>query len=125
MPRLCIKLMLLVEPCPTRHIYLAPDDGMDALRLAGAVKVHCAVHDAVVGDGAGRLPQFLYQLRQVPYPARTVQQTVFRMYVQMHKSHTCSPLLLPYHPAQYLRRAENKQPAVVPCRQCHGRVSGL
>ena len=92
MPRLRVELMLLVEPRPPRHIHLAPDDGMDPLGFAGAVKVHRAVHNAVVCDGAGRLPHLLYLLRQVAYPARAVQQAVFRMHMQMHKSHTRSPV---------------------------------
>ena len=54
-------------------IDLTANNGLYALRLAGPVKVHRAVHYPVVRDGAGILPHFLHNFRQVPDAARTVQ----------------------------------------------------
>ena len=81
MAALGVELMDLVEPGPAlgRHIDLAADDGLDALRLAGTVKVDGAVHDAVVRDGAGVLPHGLDDPRQVPDAAGAVQKAIFRM----------------------------------------------
>ena len=36
-----------------RDIHLAPDDGLDVVRLHRVVERDCAVHVAVVGDGTG------------------------------------------------------------------------
>ena len=76
-----VELMDLVEPGPAlgRHIHLTADDGLDALRLAGPVKVDDAVHDAVVRDGAGRLPPGLHHAGQVLDAAGAIQEAVFRM----------------------------------------------
>ena len=81
MAALGVELMDLVEPGPAlgRHIDLAANDGLDALRLAGTVKVDGAVHDAVVRDGAGVLPHGLDDPRQVPDAAGAVQKAIFRM----------------------------------------------
>jgi len=87
MAALRIELVLLIEAGPPRHIHLAPDDGMDALLFAGAVEVNNAVHHTVIRDGHRVLPHLLYQRRQIPYSARTVQQAVFRMDMQMYKAH--------------------------------------
>ena len=50
-----IVLMDLIEPRAGGHIDLAADDGMNALCLAGPVKINGTVHNAVVGDGTGGL----------------------------------------------------------------------
>ena len=90
-PGLRVQLIGFVQPGPPGHIYLAPDDRMDALGLAGPVKVDGAVHNAVVRDGHRRLAQLLHQLRQVPDAAGTVQQAVLRVDVQMGKGHITPP----------------------------------
>ena len=76
-----IELVDLVEPGTAlgRHINLAADDGLDALRLAGPVEVDNAVHDAVVRDGAGGLPHGLHHAGQILDAAGAVQKAVFRM----------------------------------------------
>ena len=81
MTALRIELVDLLKPGAAfgRHIHLTADDGLDALGLAGAVKVNDAVHHAVVSDGAGGLSQLLHHLGQVPDAAGAVQQAVFRM----------------------------------------------
>ena len=69
------------------HVDLAADDGMDALRLAGLVKIDHAVQHAVVGDGAGVHAQLLQALGQFLDAAGAVQQAVFRVQVQMREGH--------------------------------------
>ena len=86
-----VQLIGFVQPGAPGHIYLAADDRMDALGLAGPIEVDGAVHNAVVRDGHSRLPQLLYQLRQVPDAAGAVQQAVLRVDVQMGKGHITPP----------------------------------
>ena len=76
-----IPAMLLVAHVPGRHIYLAANDGLDPRRKAGLVKGHRAVHDPVVGDGQGGLPQGLGLFRDLVDTAGPVQQGIFRMYM--------------------------------------------
>ena len=59
MAGLAVEFVLLVKACARGDVHLAADDGLDALGLAGAVKVDRAVHHAVVGDGDRVLPQLL------------------------------------------------------------------
>ena len=56
---LAVKRVHLVKARSGRDIDLAADDGLHARRLRRLVKVNCAVHDAVVGDGDRVLPQLL------------------------------------------------------------------
>ena len=87
MPRLAVQLVHLVEPGAGRDVHLTADDRVDALRLAGAVKIHAAVHHAVVGDGDAGLAQLLHPLGQRIDAARAVQQGILRMHMKMGKSH--------------------------------------
>ena len=57
MVSLVVKPMYLVEPGAGRHVDLAADDRLDPVFFAGPVKVHRAVHHAMVGDGHRLLPQ--------------------------------------------------------------------
>ena len=75
----------LVKPRAGGHIDLAPDDGVNALRFTGSVKIDGAVHHAVIRDGAGSLPHLLDALRQVADAAGAVQKAVFRMYMQVYE----------------------------------------
>ena len=56
---LAVKRVHLVKARSGRDIDLAADDGLHARRLRRLVKVDCAVHHAVVGDGDRVLPQLL------------------------------------------------------------------
>ena len=86
---------LVGEAAPLRRdVDLAADDGLDPLRLAGPVKVHRAVHNSVVRDGAGGLAQFFYDFRQVPDAARAVQKAVLRMDMQVDEGHGAPPFSL-------------------------------
>ena len=66
-------------------VHLAADDGMDAGILAGAVKVHHAVHHAVVGNGAGVHAQLPEAGDEGLDGAGAVQEAVFRVQVQVCK----------------------------------------
>ena len=74
-----------------RQIHLAADDRMDPLRLAGAVKVDHAVHDAMVGQRARGLPQLCHTVHQLFDTAGAVQQAVFAVDMQMCKWYQFSP----------------------------------
>ena len=91
-----VKLMLLVKSgtIPGRYIDLTADHRLDALSLAGTIKVDYAVHHAVVGDGTGGLPHLLYHLRKVLDTAGTVQQAELSMDMQVNKGHSASLLPL-------------------------------
>lgn len=56
---IAVDLIYLIEAGADGHIDLAADDGLDALLLGCPVKIHRPVHDPVVGDGHGGLPQGL------------------------------------------------------------------
>ena len=77
--------MEFIKSSPGRHINLAPDNRMDALRLAGPIKINGTVHDAVVGDGAGSLAQLLDAPGQIAYATGAVQQAILRMYMKMYE----------------------------------------
>ena len=76
-----------------RDIDLTANNRMNALFLGGAVKVDDAVHDAVVGDGDGWLPELDRAVNQPLDAAGAVEQAVFTVYMQMRKifHHTHSP----------------------------------
>ena len=66
---LVVHLEHLVEPGPGGHIDLAADNGLYPLFFAGLIKIHHAVHAAVVGNGAGLLTGFLDPLGKLGNPA--------------------------------------------------------
>ena len=75
----------LVKAGAGGHIDLAADDGLHAGLFGGLVKVHAAVHHAVVGDGDGGLAQLLEAVEHAVDAAGAVQQAVFRVHMQVHK----------------------------------------
>ena len=74
-------------------IDLAADDRGDAGVPAGVIKIHRAVHDAVVGDGGVGEAQLLQAADQRADAVGTVQQAVFGMQMQMGKGHERSPFV--------------------------------
>ena len=72
------------------NINLAADHGMDTLGLHGHIKVDGAVKHAVICHGAGVLTKKLKALSQFFNPARAVEQAVFRMKMQIGKSHAAA-----------------------------------
>ena len=59
------------------HIHLAADNGLDARSLGSLVKINTAVHDAVISQGNGILPQFLHTVHHAADAAETIQKAVF------------------------------------------------
>ena len=83
-------VVLAVNPvshAPAGNVDLAADDGLDARGLGGLIKINAAVHDPMVGDGHGGLPDLLHPIHQAVDPAGTVQQAVLRMQMQVDKTH--------------------------------------
>ena len=76
-----------VVPPQARHVGLAPQDGLDALLAACVIKGLQPIEAPVVRDGAGLHPQRLHPLHQRRHLARTVQQRIARVHVQMHERH--------------------------------------
>ena len=67
------------------RIDFTADNRVNAALLRLAVKIHNAVHYAVIGYGAAVHAQFLYPVKQLGYARRAIQQTVLSMYVQVSK----------------------------------------
>ena len=101
-----VKLVNLIREAAAlcRNVDFTATNGLDALRLTGPVKVHRTVHDPVVRNGASSLAQLLDNFRQVPDAARTVQEAVLCMDMQMNEGHGPSPFLS-YCFAGFARRA--------------------
>ena len=78
-----VDLVDLIEPGAGGNVDFAADDGLDARFFGRFVKLHTAVHDAVVGAGDGRLPALLHAVHQLVDAAGTVQQAVFRVDMEM------------------------------------------
>ena len=94
-PHVLILIDVFIKTRARRRVNFAADDWFNPLLVALTIKIDDAEHDAVVGDGQGIHSQLLRPRNNVLDPGSTVQQTVFRMYVQMCKSHTLPlPMLL-------------------------------
>ena len=80
----------LVRAVPA-DIGLAADDRVHPRVLHGRIKVNNPVHHAVIGDGAAVHAQGLEPLHQFGDAAGAVQQAVFRMQMQVCKTHPFLP----------------------------------
>ena len=83
-PVIPAQLSVLDKAVPG-HIGLHAQDGFDPLLLALPVEVDDAVHDPVIRDGHGGLPQALGPGHQGGDTGRPVQQRVLGVYMQMGK----------------------------------------
>ena len=73
------------------HIDFAADDRVNAALFRLGIKIHHAIHHAVVGDGAGVHAQLFNAVEQWADAVCAVQQAVFGMQVKMCESHViCS-----------------------------------
>ena len=88
--RVVVHPMYLVMARAARDIDLTADDRLDARRLRRTIKVNDAIHDAVVCNGNGILPDCLHMLHHGGNAIGAIEQAEFGMYVQMHKAHVCS-----------------------------------
>ena len=70
------------------HIDLTANNGLNPGGFGGLVKVDTAIHDTMVGNGYGLLPQFLHPIHDGIDSAGTVQKTILCMNMKMGKTHT-------------------------------------
>ena len=94
MIRLTVERVDLVKARARRDIDLAADDRLDVRRLCRPVEVDHAVHHAVVRDGDSVLPELFDARHDILDAARPVEQAVFRMDMQMDKTHDSASLKL-------------------------------
>ena len=69
------------------QVNLAADDGLDARSLGSFIEINAAIHDTVICDRDGRLPQFLDPVHHTADATCTVKEGVFCMDMQMYKTH--------------------------------------
>ena len=77
---------LTVKPRTRRDINLASQDRTDSLPPAFLIKIHHAVHDAVVGNRRTVHAQLFYPRDIILNLVGAVQEAIFRMCMQMRKS---------------------------------------
>ena len=63
------------------HIGLHADDGLDALLLAGTIKINDSIHYAMVGDSERGLPHCFCARNQIRNACRAVEQAILGMNV--------------------------------------------
>src|ERR1035437_3097403 len=64
------------QPRTGRDIDFAADDGLDAFRPRRLIKINCAIHRAVVGDGERGKFQFVRLVHQPVQTARAIEQGI-------------------------------------------------
>ena len=77
------------------HVDLAADDGLHALLLGFLVEIDDAVHGAVIGDGDAVHAELFRRLDELLDAARTVEQAVFRVDMEVGKRHAFTPSRFP------------------------------
>ncbi len=80
-----VDLVDLIETGAGGNVDFAPDDGLDARLFGRLIKLHAAVHHAVVGTGNGGLAALLHPIHQLIDAACAIQQAVFRMDMEVGK----------------------------------------
>ena len=70
-----VELADFIEARPPARgdVHFTADNGLDSGVLTRPVEVNDAVHHAVVGNRASRLPEFFQAFREFGYPARAVE----------------------------------------------------
>ncbi len=108
----------LVKTGIGRNIYLTAHNRIDTCRFRFLIKINHAVHNAVVGDCGAVHPQFLNPLHIFLYLVGPVQQTVFRMHMQMGKCHAIN--FLSYSVSAVVSLSDTRSasffPVTLPCR---------
>ena len=82
---IAIDLVHLIKAGAGGNIDFAADNRLDARLFSRLVKLHTAVHNAMVRAGNSGLSALFYALHQLVDAAGTVQKAVFRMDVQMNE----------------------------------------
>ena len=72
---------------PPGYINLTADDGLDSRLFCLFIKIDTAVHHPMIRQGDGILAQLLHPVHHGADAAGAVQKTVFRVDMQMHKTH--------------------------------------
>ena len=98
MGALAVELRVAVGHAPGGHVGLDADDRLDGVVLTSLVEGHDAIHDAVIGQGQGRLVELPGPLSQLVDAAQAVEQRIFGMNVEMderlvfrYRRNCCSP----------------------------------
>ena len=89
-----VGFALLVAAASGRYISLHPDDGIDARFGGFFLKLPCAMHVAVIGDGECGLLELERTSDQVIDPICAVEEGVLGVAVKMNEGHTvriCRP----------------------------------
>ena len=89
------RAALFLQAAARRHVNLAADDRRDALLPRGLIKINGAVEHAVVGDGDGGEFQRVSLVHQPVEPARSIEQGILGVEVQMDKIRVRHALNLP------------------------------
>ena len=76
-----VRPVHLVKARSTCNVYLTADDRLDTRCLCRTVKVHDAIHYAVVCNCNGILPDLFHMLHHRGDAVRAVEQAKFRMYM--------------------------------------------
>ena len=71
--------MFFLKTALRSNIDLTPDDWSDPFFDTGAIECHCTIHDAMVCDGNGVLPERLCFFRDLIDTAETIQKGILRM----------------------------------------------
>ncbi len=88
MMRLPVHPVHPVQAASRRNIDLAADNRLDACLFRRLIEIDYAIHHAMVRYGDGILPKRFHPFHQLGNPAGAVQETVFRMHMQMNKRHS-------------------------------------
>ena len=81
-----LALGRLLVAVASEEVALHPEDRLDARRPTRLVELERPVHDAVVGDGAGRHVVVGHGLEHLCDTARPIQHRVLRMRMKMNKA---------------------------------------
>ena len=85
-----------LKPAAPGHIHFASDNGLNPLGQTFPIQVHRPIHDPMVRNGQGSLPQRLHVRHQILNPARAIKKTVLCMDMKVNKwIHPSSLLFLP------------------------------
>ena len=87
MVRVIINAMDAVFHFPAGQVNLTADDGLDSCSLGSFIEINAAIHDTVIRDRDGSLPQLLDPVHHAADAAGTIKEGVFCMDVQMYKTH--------------------------------------
>ena len=95
----CLGALDLFKARAGRHVDLTANDGLDARFFTGFVKLHYAVHRAVIGNGDRVMSALGGTHGNIPHATSAVKQAVFAVQMQMDE--------FVLHENSFLRRCRN------------------